>query len=112
MSEKLDQIKRTLRRWFAPGVTRLLDFAKFRELAKGIVTTRPDEVDCGECFERLDRFAEMIKAGKSPTRAMPLVQDHIERCPDCKQEFVALMTALKADSGGKVPQTVAPLPMS
>ena len=98
MNVKLDQIKRSLKRWFSPGAARHLHLAKCGELAHGIVTTRPDEIDCGECFERLDRFAERIEAGESPSRAMPLVQDHLERCPDCKQEFLALMLTLQTDS--------------
>ncbi len=106
MYEKLDQIRRILKRWFAPGASRRLDIAKFRGLAKGIFTTRPDEIDCGECFERLDRFAEMIVAGKSPSRAMPLVQDHLERCPDCKEEFLSLVAALQVDSAGEVQRTL------
>jgi hypothetical protein len=98
MHEKLDQIQRTFKRWFARDAARGQGIAQLRALARGLVTTRPNEIDCGECFERLDRFAEMIEAGSSPSRAMPLVQDHLERCPDCKQEFLALMETLHADS--------------
>ena len=98
MNVRLDQIKRSLGRWFSPGAARHLNLAEFRELARGILTTRPDEIDCEECFERLDRFTEMVSAGESPSRAMPLVHDHLERCPDCKQEFLALMAALQTDS--------------
>ena len=98
MSSGLDWIKRRIKRWIVPSADHRQYLLAFRKLARGIVTTRPDEIDCDECFERLDRFAEMVAAGKSPSRAMPLVQDHLERCPDCKQEFLALMEALQADT--------------
>jgi hypothetical protein len=98
MNVSLDQIKRSLRRWFSPDAAHHLNPAEFRELARGILSTRLDEIDCEECFERLDRFTEMVSAGRSPTRAMPLVHNHLERCPDCKQEFLALMAALQANS--------------
>ena len=61
-----------------------------------IAATRPDEISCDECFDRLDRFAELTLAGKSAAEALPLVQDHLERCGDCREEFELLMTALRA----------------
>jgi hypothetical protein len=67
-----------------------------RRLVRGIVTTRPDEIGCQECFEELDRFVEMRLAGKDAAEAMPLVQDHLERCGDCREEFEALLAALQA----------------
>lgn len=57
--------------------------------------TRPDEIGCDECFEKLDKFAEMELAGKSPGKAMPLVQDHLNKCGDCREEYEALLEALK-----------------
>lgn len=100
MNQKLEQIKNRIRRWVAPPAVLNPNLDKFKELARGIVTTRQDEIDCAECFERLDRFAEIVAAGGSPTRAMPLVQDHLEHCPDCRQEYLALMEALQTDPGG------------
>lgn len=61
-----------------------------------VAMTRPDEIDCDQCFEQLDRFAELHLAGKDPAEAMPLVQDHLDRCGDCREEFEALLAALAA----------------
>lgn len=66
-----------------------------KRLVRGVLTTRPDEVGCDECFEQLDRFVEMTLAGKSAAEAMPLVQDHLARCRDCREEFEALLEALR-----------------
>jgi hypothetical protein len=62
-----------------------------------IAATRPDELSCDECFEQLDRFAELHLAGKSAAEAMPLVQDHLDRCGDCREEFELLLAALQAE---------------
>ena len=62
-----------------------------------ISATRPDELSCDECFEQLDRFAELHLAGKSAAEAMPLVQDHLDRCGDCREEFELLLAALQAE---------------
>jgi predicted anti-sigma-YlaC factor YlaD len=65
-------------------------------MVRNVLTTRPDEIGCDECFEELDLFVEMTLAGKNAAEAMPLVQDHLERCRDCREEFEALLTALQA----------------
>ena len=73
-----------------------LDLDTLKQMVRGIITTRPDEIGCDECFEQLDRFVEMALADKNATEAMPLVQDHLERCHDCREEFEALLAALRA----------------
>jgi hypothetical protein len=66
-------------------------------MVRMIVATRPDELSCDECFEQLDRFAELHLAGKPAAEAMPLVKDHLDRCGDCREEFELLLAALQAD---------------
>ena len=69
-----------------------------KKVVQGVATTRPDEIGCDECFEQLDRFTELVLSGKPITEAMPLVQDHLTRCGDCREEFEALLSALAAIS--------------
>lgn len=73
-----------------------LEAQKLKMLVRAIVTTRPDEIGCDECFEQLDRFVEMELAGRNAAEAMPLVEDHLGRCRDCREEFEALLGALRA----------------
>jgi hypothetical protein len=73
-----------------------LESATVKQMARGIMTTRDDEIDCTECFEQVDRFVEMQLAGKNAAEAMPLVQDHLDRCGYCREEFEALLEALRA----------------
>ena len=65
-------------------------------MVHGIVTTHHNELDCEQCFEQLDRFVEMTLAGKNAIEAMPLVEDHLQRCQDCREEFQALLASLRA----------------
>ncbi|HIC89847.1 MAG TPA: hypothetical protein EYP04_10660 [Anaerolineae bacterium] len=67
-----------------------------KEIVHGVMNTRPDEISCDECFQELDRFAELVLAGKNAIEAMPLVQDHLDRCSNCREEFEALLAALRA----------------
>jgi hypothetical protein len=73
-----------------------LDLDALKQMVREIMTTRPDEIGCDECLEQLDRFVEMTLAGRNAAEAMPLVQDHLERCDDCREEFEALLAALRA----------------
>ena len=74
--------------------TEELESEKLRQFLRGIATTRLDEIACDECFDRLDCFVESTLAGKNASEAMPLIQDHLERCHDCREEFEALLAAL------------------
>lgn len=69
------------------------DFLK--EVVKGIASTDEEEIHCNECFDQLDCFAEQVLAGKPASDAMPLVEDHLHRCGACRDEFEALLDALK-----------------
>ena len=61
--------------------------------------TQPNEIDCGDCFDRLERFAEMTLAGKAAGEALPLVQLYLEGCRDCGEEFEALLDVLRGLGG-------------
>ena len=67
-----------------------------KQMVQMVAATRPDEIGCDECFEQLDRFAEEVLTGKNAAEAMPLVQDHLDRCGDCREEFEALLAALRS----------------
>jgi uncharacterized protein with PIN domain len=67
-----------------------------KNMVKSIAMTRPDEIACDECFEQLDKFVEQVLEGKPAAEAMPLVEDHLNRCKDCREEFEALLEAMKS----------------
>jgi hypothetical protein len=46
----------------------------------------------------MDQFVDLTLAGKDAAEAMPLVQDHLNRCGDCREEFEALLAAVRAVS--------------
>src|SRR5688572_18254881 len=68
----------------------------FKALIGEIADTREVEIGCDECFEQLDRFVEMKLSGLNAAQAMPLVQEHVEICDECREEFDALLAALRA----------------
>jgi len=73
----------------------ILEPTTLKRIVRSVLATRPDEIGCDDCFEQLDRFVELKLAGKNAAEAMPLVQDHLDRCPDCREEFEALLAVLR-----------------
>lgn len=73
-----------------------MDPELLKQMARGIMTTRPDEIGCDECFEQVDHFVDLELDGKDAAAAMPLVQDHLNRCHECREEYEALLAALRA----------------
>ena len=79
----------------------------FRALVEEIVEVREEEIGCDECFEQVDRFIEMELSGLNAAQAMPLVQEHLEICGECREEFEALLMALQATEGSSSPVSTA-----
>jgi hypothetical protein len=57
---------------------------------------RGEEIGCDECFEALDRFVTIQLSGLDTAEAMPLVHEHLHMCGECRDEFEALLAALRA----------------
>ena len=65
-------------------------------ILRQIRKTQEIEILCDETFRLLAEFTEMAARGEKVSEAMPLVQQHIEVCPDCREEFEAVLEILKA----------------
>jgi hypothetical protein len=89
-------LKQKMQRLFSSGESDQLDPAMLSKMARGIMSTRPDEIGCEECFAEMDQFVELTLVGKNAAEAMPLVQDHLDRCKNCREEYEALLEALRA----------------
>ncbi len=74
----------------------MLNPEDLNKMIRAILETREEEIGCDECFEQLDLFVETKLSGLDAAAAMPLVQDHLDKCGDCREEFEALLTALRA----------------
>lgn len=66
-----------------------------KKVLRSLSITQDEEMTCGECYQEIDQFVEMLIDGKSPAEVLPLVQHHITLCPPCREEFEALIVALK-----------------
>lgn len=67
-----------------------------KSLIKSAQMAADHEIGCDDCFHELHEFAELELAGKSPAEAKPLVKDHLDKCSSCREEYLALLEALRA----------------
>ena len=67
-----------------------------KKMVRMVAGTKAEEIGCDECFEQVDRFVELKLQGLNAAEAMPLVQDHLDRCAGCREEFEALLDCLRA----------------
>ncbi|MFC2029951.1 hypothetical protein ACFLWA_04390 [Chloroflexota bacterium] len=91
----MNKFKRGIWTMLSPHRVSDLSPGRVRGMAKGIMTTRPDEIGCLQLFEQMDHFAEMQLSGMDAAQAMPLVQDHLNRCRDCQEEYLALLATME-----------------
>ena len=60
--------------------------------------TEEHEISCDEVHEILDQFTELKMRGDNVKQLMPLVQRHLDLCPDCREEHEILILALEIES--------------
>lgn len=48
------------------------------------------ELTCEECFEQLDRYAELEVAGEPADARVPGMSAHLAGCPACAEDFASL----------------------
>jgi hypothetical protein len=92
----MDGLRHVIGRIFGTRQEGGLEPDRLRAVVRGIMTARRDEIGCTECSEHMARFAEMVIAGARTVAVMPLVQDHLARCRDCREEFEVLLVAVRA----------------
>lgn len=66
-----------------------------KQMLGALLATKDEEIGCGDCYENIEKFVEMELSGKSPREAMPLVEEHLQRCNPCREEYEALLVAIK-----------------
>ena len=69
------------------------------ELLRLVGLTRDEEIDCEPCVALVAEFAERELAGRSVPAGLEAVAHHLSICVECREEFEALLQALKDMDG-------------
>ncbi|MBL8100910.1 MAG: hypothetical protein JNM02_00120 [Anaerolineales bacterium] len=56
---------------------------------------REEELSCSEMYARLDEFVENEVQSKDSEKLAPLIHEHLDMCPECCEEYEALLTVLE-----------------
>jgi hypothetical protein len=70
--------------------------AEFQMIIESVEKTQEIELSCDEVYRLLDQYTEVVNRGENSHKLMPLVEHHIDICPDCREEFEALLRILQA----------------
>ncbi len=70
--------------------------ADVQKLIQMVENTQEVEFSCEDVYNILDQYTELVYRGDDSAELMPLVEHHIEICPDCREEFEALLRILEA----------------
>lgn len=69
-----------------------------QKLMELLTNTHDGCYSCGETYALLDEYAEKVMLNPAETAVlMPLVQQHLDRCPDCRTEYEVLLRILQSE---------------
>ena len=69
------------------------------DLLHRLERTIENAYSCEEVYALLDEYVELVADDEEAKKLMPLVQNHLDMCPDCRDEYEILLHVLKtADS--------------
>ncbi len=71
------------------------------DVLKGLIgliqRTRDVELGCDEAYAVLDQHVEAVASGADAGALLPLVKHHLDLCPDCCEEYEALLRVIEAE---------------
>jgi len=60
-----------------------------------VLETMPvEEISCGELFVKLDEYVEREVDKRDAAYLMPVIREHLDTCPECCEEYEALLDVL------------------
>lgn len=72
-----------------------LSYQQITNLIELTFRTKDDSLGCDGCLELMDQFAQAELDGTTIPDALECVRVHLEQCKCCKDEYEALMIALR-----------------
>ncbi|MGE5252269.1 MAG: hypothetical protein ACM3QS_18865 [Bacteroidota bacterium] len=66
-------------------------------MLRSLAMTQEGEISCDQVYAVLDEFAEAAARGENMLIFMPLVRQHLNMCPDCREEYETLLRILQPE---------------
>ena len=61
-------------------------------------STPLEEISCEELYARLDEYVEREVDRKDAAQIMPILREHLDICPECWEEYEALLEVINKSS--------------
>ena len=61
-------------------------------------TAEEEEISCDELYVKLDEYVEREVDKKDAARLMPVIREHLDKCPGCCDEYEALLDVIEKSS--------------
>ena len=74
---------------------------QLRALLRLVSSTKPKELDCDQVLQRAGALLESLGEGEGPPKRLAAVSQHLEVCPECREEFDALMRVYRRQADGE-----------
>lgn len=71
-----------------------------------IFSTEEEDITCDECYEHIDQYVDMLRAGEDAATVLPQVKIHLEQCRCCEAELRAFIAILEAETGSEQGNTL------
>lgn len=95
----IKHIMKYILRWLKRNNNNEPDSSKMIEnLLNKLIISEEGEISCDDVYKVLAEFTEMQQRGEDVAHLMPLVQKHLDMCPDCKEEHEALIQAINSEN--------------
>ncbi len=72
-----------------------LSYQQITDLIELTIFVQDDTLGCDGCLELMDQFAQAELDGTAIPDALEVVRIHLEQCKCCKDEYEALLIALR-----------------
>lgn len=54
-----------------------------------------EEISCTELYNKLDEYVEREVGQEDAAYLMPVIREHLDKCPECCEEYEALLDVLR-----------------
>ena len=75
------------------------------EVVEGFIRVLEDvrlqDMSCSQVFNRIDEYVDKEIDGQNAALLMPLLREHFDLCPECCEEYEALLTVLEKTAKDK-----------
>jgi hypothetical protein len=68
----------------------------FGKMIYMLASTREEELNCAQVYALLEQFSEAVLRRDPLTDLMMSIEQHLNVCPDCREEYETLLAMMKA----------------